>query len=766
MATRQEKTNGQPEGADAFVPFDVSRIIEQADRVTTSAGDIARIADDVSAGADEQMRALDQSATSVEEIAASLRETALQTESISASAEELASSINEGAATTEQVSASATRLAAAIADASGAIEQTSASIQAVTGTAQEMTSAATQVTAAIGEMASSIKSVGRDTDALNGSVRDTSAAIEEMAESIRGVSGNADDVAAAAEETSSAINEMAASTEQVGAMTESLATAVEQNAASIEQMSRSVQTVASNGRRITEIAVGAASSATQMERSTEAVANLARRADELTVRAARDAQDGGETIQRSIKGLARLREAMVQSSGVMREMGKRTGDIGSIVDTINLIAERTNLLSLNASIEAARAGDAGRGFAVVAEEIRNLADRSAKATADIAVIIKALQEVAQEAVSAANDGLRVADESNTLAENGASGLSKILAGLSETAGLVSQIARATDEQKQAAQSVATAIAGTTEQIKQVATASTEQATTVGSIVQATGSMRKISQEVSKAMNEQSRAARDVMKAAQNTTKLAGQVRKATAEQAKAALNITQTIDIDAQRGRRHCAIARRAERGRRTDLPIRRAVHQAGRAPDARDDRPGRSGVAGHRVCQAHAPGRAADLESSRRAGAGDERDDHRDGEHDQAACVDHEGEQGTCGRLRGYRRSAEGHSPHHGAERERREADARQYGRARRPGPGAQDAHGSGAATPQRRPAAASGAGASLVRVTWPRPVISASSRPTRRSSSSRGTTGWPRSRARRATRLWDGTWWSCCPTWRAAGC
>ena len=89
-------------------------------------------------------------------------------------------------------------------------------------------------------------------------------------------------------------------------------------------------------------------------------------------------------MQRSIQGIARMRESMAQSATVMREMGKRTGDITSIVDTINLIAERTNLLSLNASIEAARAGDAGRGFAVVAEEIRNLADRSAKATADIA----------------------------------------------------------------------------------------------------------------------------------------------------------------------------------------------------------------------------------------------------------------------------------------------------------------------------------------------------------------------------------------------
>src|SRR6185295_1975193 len=147
--------------------------------------------------------------------------------------------------------------------------------------------------------------------------------------------------------------------------------------------------------------------------------------------------------------------------------------------------------SLNASIEAARAGDAGRGFAVVAEEIRNLADRSAKATSDIAGIIRALQEVANEAVAATTDGQRVADESNSLVEVGAGGLKKILGGLTEISGAVGQLARATEEQRTAAQTLVVAVGATSEQARLIATSTAEQATAANSIVQGTGQMRKV-----------------------------------------------------------------------------------------------------------------------------------------------------------------------------------------------------------------------------------------------------------------------------------
>ena len=150
-----------------------------------------------------------------------------------------------------------------------------------------------------------------------------------------------------------------------------------------------------------------------------------------------------------------------------------------------------------------------------------------------------MQEVAQEAIASSAESVRVADDSNAVAETGAAGLRKILAGIGDTVTLVSQIAAATSEQRTAGRSVGAAIAATAEQAKLIAASTAEQATAATAVVHSTGQMRKIAQEVTKAVSEQSRAARDVLKASQSTSKLAASVRQATAEQAGTVTQLTQ-----------------------------------------------------------------------------------------------------------------------------------------------------------------------------------------------------------------------------------
>jgi PAS domain S-box-containing protein len=188
----------------------------------------------------------------------------------------------------------------------------------------------------------------------------------------------------------------------------------------------------------------------QVSKNASASAEAARRALEI-------AQKGDRSVADTSQAMVRIDSAVVQTADKMRTLAKRSTEISEIIDLINDVAAQTNLLSLNAAIEAAHAGEAGLGFSVVAEEIRKLAERSARATRDVGKIIKAIQSETAEALSATESGLSEVKAGSNLAEQSREALSDISVAVGLSAELIEEISAAADEQAGATRNFANAM---------------------------------------------------------------------------------------------------------------------------------------------------------------------------------------------------------------------------------------------------------------------------------------------------------------------
>ena len=192
------------------------------------------------------------------------------------------------------------------------------------------------------------------------------------------------------------------------------------------------------------------------------------------------ATDGMEEISSTIDGLAT----------VINSLGQRSSQIGEIVDTITGIASQTNLLALNAAIEAARAGEHGRGFAVVADEVRKLAERTAQATEEIESLVKGIQDESQNAVKSTDQGIEKVTQGGELTKNVGSVLDSIVGSSQDTSEAIEGILASTDEQSKAAKDVTGAVEELTGMSKQIAKGMSEQSKGAQQISQAVAQTAK------------------------------------------------------------------------------------------------------------------------------------------------------------------------------------------------------------------------------------------------------------------------------------
>ena len=191
----------------------------------------------------------------------------------------------------------------------------------------------------------------------------------------------------------------------------------------------------------------------QMTASILQVAANAKKAETVARQASRTASRGGEAVERTLAGILSIRETVSETGKKVKRLAESTQEISKIVALINQLSSRTNLLALNSSIEAVRAGEAGRGFAIVADEVRQLADRAAKATREIEQIVLNIQSETSAVMSAMEEGTQQVVQGTSLAEEAKQSLEEIILVSRQIDDLVTEIADSTVQQEETAKSV-------------------------------------------------------------------------------------------------------------------------------------------------------------------------------------------------------------------------------------------------------------------------------------------------------------------------
>ncbi|OQW65405.1 MAG: hypothetical protein BVN29_10385 [Nitrospira sp. ST-bin5] len=254
-------------------------------------------------------------------------------------------------------------------------------------------------------------------------------------------------VAHVTDKVASASVELSATAEEISKGTDTLTSRASQTAAAVEEMNATVSQVAQNSGKAATLA-------------------------QETVKTAKD---GGSVVSDTISGMQQLSDAVSSSATIIAELGKSSDQIGEIVRVIEDIADQTNLLALNAAIEAARAGEQGRGFAVVADEVRKLAERTTKATKEIGDMIRQIQQDTRGAVESMQQGTVKVTSGVDLVNRTGEALSRIVEMVSESADMIRQIAVASEEQSVATQQIATDIENVAKVTKESASGANESA---------------------------------------------------------------------------------------------------------------------------------------------------------------------------------------------------------------------------------------------------------------------------------------------------
>ncbi|WP_420708847.1 methyl-accepting chemotaxis protein [Bacillus sp. REN16] len=296
---------------------------------------------------------------------------------------------------------------------------------------------------------------------------------------------------------------------------QTLAASSEQLTASSEQNSQATEQVAN---AIQEVAVGTDQQTEMVRQTTEVVKEMSIGIKQIEVntqhvsRTSTDAlgivENGEQAIKESIQQMQNINSSVTDLGKIVYSLGERSEEINQIVNVISDIANQTNLLALNAAIEAARAGEHGKGFAVVADEVRKLAEQSAKSTESIRGLIATIQADTSKAVESMNHGAEEAEKGINVVNNAGKSFTQIQQFVDEVSSQIQEVSASIAQMTQGAQQVVESVSEideiarkTTGQSQEVSAATEEQLASMQEIASSAASLSDMAEELQEAVGK-------------------------------------------------------------------------------------------------------------------------------------------------------------------------------------------------------------------------------------------------------------------------